>query len=49
MLIERINKKLASHIGKYDGLFARLCVLWHCIDGGGQEIAEATARRVGES
>ncbi len=48
MLIERINKKLASHIGKYDGLFARLCVLWHCIDGGGQEIAEATARRVGE-
>ncbi len=20
-----------SHIGKYDGLFARLCIIWHCI------------------
>jgi hypothetical protein len=29
---EIINKKLAAHIGKYDGLFARLCVLWHCIE-----------------
>lgn len=30
--LETINKKLASHIGKYDGLFARLCVIWHCIE-----------------
>jgi hypothetical protein len=29
---EIINKKLAAHIGKYDGLFARLCVVFHCID-----------------
>lgn len=29
---EAINKKLASHIGKYDGLFARLCVIFHCIE-----------------
>jgi hypothetical protein len=29
---EAINKKLASHIGKYDGLFARLCLIWHCIE-----------------
>ena len=30
--LETINRKLASHIGKYDGLFARLCVVWHCIE-----------------
>lgn len=30
--LESINRKLASHIGKYDGLFARLCVVWHCIE-----------------
>ncbi|MFS8051603.1 DUF3987 domain-containing protein [Rhizobium sp. BR 317] len=29
---EIINKKLAAHIGKYDGLFARLCVVFHCIE-----------------
>ena len=29
---ESINKKLAAHIGKYDGLFGRLCVIWHCIE-----------------
>ena len=31
MDIEGLNRKLASHIGKYDGIFARLCVIWHCI------------------
>jgi Protein of unknown function (DUF3987)/Bifunctional DNA primase/polymerase, N-terminal len=30
--LETINKKLAAHIGKYDGLFARLCVIWHCVE-----------------
>jgi Protein of unknown function (DUF3987) len=29
---ESVNKKLAAHIGKYNGLFARLCLLWHCIE-----------------
>jgi hypothetical protein len=29
---ERVNKKLAAHIGKLDGLFARLCLLWHVIE-----------------
>lgn len=29
---EILNKKLAAHIGKYDGLYARLCVLFHCIE-----------------
>ena len=27
----RLNKKLAAHIGKYNGIFARLCLIWHCI------------------
>jgi hypothetical protein len=30
--LETINCKLASHLGKYDGLFARLCAIWHCIE-----------------
>ena len=32
LALEEINRKLASHIGKYDGLFARLCLLFHCIE-----------------
>jgi hypothetical protein len=34
IITEIINKKLSAHIGKYDGIFARLCLLWHCIDIG---------------
>lgn len=51
--LECVHRKLAAHIGKYDGIFARLCVLWHCIEnmvGFGDlqnTISEATARRVG--
>lgn len=30
-LWERINRRLATHIGKFDGLFGRLCVLLHVI------------------
>jgi hypothetical protein len=30
--LETVNPKLASHIGKYKGIFARLCVVWHCIE-----------------
>lgn len=29
---EAISPKMAAHFGKYDGLFARLCVVWHCIE-----------------
>lgn len=48
---EFVNKKLATHVGKYDGVFARLCVLWHCIENVDQrtlpiEVTEDTARRV---
>jgi len=32
MAAESISGKMASHFGKYDGIFARLCVLWHCIE-----------------
>lgn len=46
---ESLNRKLASHIGKYNGIFARLCVVWHCIEHAGGDlptiITEATARR----
>jgi Protein of unknown function (DUF3987)/Primase C terminal 2 (PriCT-2) len=48
---EIINNKLASHIGKYDGIFARLCLLFHVIENyqerfGGGNIPATTARRV---
>ena len=47
MSCEVINRKLAAHIGKYDGLFARLCLLWHMIEGApGLVIEEPTALRV---
>jgi len=48
---ESINRKLASHIGKYDGIFARLCIVWHCVEAAPgtlpQVISERTARRAG--
>ena len=48
---ESINRKLAAHIGKYNGIFARLCVVWHCIEHAGGDslpavVTEDTARRV---
>lgn len=56
--LESINRKLASHIGKYDGLFARLCLIWHFVEyfdptntkcsksGIPKEISRDTAERV---
>ncbi|WP_162244719.1 DUF3987 domain-containing protein [Aureimonas sp. Leaf454] len=45
-----VNLKLSAHFGKYDGLFARLCVLWHCVESAGARpasvVEEDTARRV---
>ena len=32
MACETFNRKLAAHIGKYDGIFARLCLIWHCVE-----------------
>ena len=51
--LELVNKKLGAHIGKYDGTFARLCLLWHCIENTGTatpppRVAGACARRVAD-
>jgi Protein of unknown function (DUF3987) len=46
---EVINKKLAAHVGKYNGYFARLCIVFHCIEHCGEVpgcINESTAQRV---
>lgn len=47
---EGVNPKLASHIGKLDGLFARLCVIWHVVEHCNgpipEMITETTAERV---
>ena len=45
------NRKLTSHFGKYNGIFARLCVVWHCVEHAGDDelpavVTEDTARRV---
>jgi phage/plasmid primase-like uncharacterized protein len=51
---EGFNKKLAAHIGKFDGLFPRLCIIWHCIenrdapDGLPIFVSESTASRVAD-
>lgn len=29
---EGVNRKIASHFGKYDGMFGRLCVIFHAIE-----------------
>jgi hypothetical protein len=49
--MEAVNPKLASHIGKYDGLLARLSVIWHCIENVGADrlptqITKNTVERV---
>lgn len=45
-----ISPKLANHIGKYNGIFARLCLIWHHIEHSDDpwvsNIDEDTARRV---
>jgi hypothetical protein len=50
MQLEGLNRKLTSHFGKYNGIFARLCVVFHCVEHAGGAlpavITEATARRV---
>jgi hypothetical protein len=50
--LETVNRKLASHVGKYDGMFARLCVVWHCIEHAGQDlpakVTQSTAQRVAD-
>jgi hypothetical protein len=49
---EILNKKLAAHVGKYDGLYARLCIVFHCIESTSPRpvavIPYETARRAAE-
>jgi hypothetical protein len=49
--LQTFNRKLAAHIGKLDGLFGRLCIIWHCVEHAHAAILPAmisahTARRV---
>jgi hypothetical protein len=30
--LKALDSKLLGHFGKYDGVFARLCVIWHCVE-----------------
>ena len=51
--LKTINKKLAGHIGKYDGFFGKLCLLWHCIEHAHEKdlpgtIKVETAQRVAD-
>lgn len=51
--VAAVHPKLGAHFGKYDGLFARLCVLWHLIESGNAEkvsgtITGPTAERVAQ-
>lgn len=51
--LEFNSPKLSSHFGKYDGIFARLCVVWHCIENCAglhppREISGQTAQRVAD-
>jgi hypothetical protein len=55
MQIDWLNRKLTSHFGKYNGMFARLCLIWHCIEHASTAgplmqlplvVTEATARKV---
>jgi hypothetical protein len=51
--LKSLNRKLTSHVGKYNGIFARLCVVWHCVEHAGDDtlppvVTEDTARRVAD-
>lgn len=38
-VMEAVNKRMASHLGKFDGMFGRLCVIWHMIESANLEEA----------
>ena len=49
--MEQVNKKVAAHFGKYEGIFPRLCIIWHVIENANAEalpefITEDTTARV---
>lgn len=50
MAWETVNRKVGAHLGKYDALFARLCIMFHCLETLGDvpanEISADVAERV---
>jgi hypothetical protein len=48
--LEAVSKKLAAHVQKYGSIFARLCVVFHCVEHAGRDLPAVvtadTARRV---
>jgi hypothetical protein len=50
--LESVSPKLAAHYGKHDGIFARMCLVWHCIENAYRdlpaEVSEDTAQRVAD-
>ncbi|WEJ32182.1 DUF3987 domain-containing protein [Devosia sp. SD17-2] len=50
MAWETVNRKIGAHLGKYDALFARLCIVFHCLETRGDmpanEISADVAERV---
>lgn len=43
---EAVNVKLAAHCGKFNGMFARLCLVWHCIESKGERPASVINEQV---
>ena len=41
---EPFRSDVAAHIGKYNGLFARLCVVWHCVENVGGKLTDVYLR-----
>lgn len=50
---ESFNRKLAAHIGKLNGMFVRLCVVWHALENWSaptlpSHVSGSTAQRVAD-
>lgn len=46
--LETVSPKLAAHFGKLDGIFARLCLLWHCIEHANESLPREISGNVAE-
>jgi len=38
--LESVNPMLSTHMGKFNGFFGRLCIIWHCIEHAGEELPQ---------
>lgn len=41
LALETISKKFAAHIGKFNGIYPRLCLIWHCIENANATVLPA--------